>query len=294
MLTARIVQLSRLEEELKERAKTRKGSIRGHQSSKKTESRYSELKSLLKESNGIRCLLTKWRTFGSNNSPSHCSLTHGSKCHGHEALVFVFSNGIIAWLFLSSSLEDIVYIYLDKYLIGKISTDGICDCVWNDSLFFSYTDGRILGVLFPMMGECSTGRHGQSGSGSGHNSQRIKASARCKSFKMKSMEGIRMIEAKALSGPSKRIPRHLVLPDSDSSGWTFPNSSLLTLWWQSNPSEGGRSINPWSPIHPGKESSNAGKESSNLLVFSYADGVRLQLVSFGSIHSQIMRVIGTH
>lgn len=202
---------------------------------KKIEASLKELKSLLQETNGNRVVLSRWSS-------------------GHNALIIVFSSGLMTWIFLESNSYAVRNVYFDKHLEGRFATEHMVDFVWkeNDGLFISYTEPRITGVFFP-------------------------ASTQSKdtSFKLKHKTGLKILESRLEPrNTSRRVPRHLVLSHGSSR-----EPRLMTIWWQMGPN----SLCPWSAP------TSSFRDMANILVYSYADQ-RFEYVSYGSVASEIMQV----
>lgn len=174
-----------------------------------------------------------------------------------DALNIILSNGLIAWLFFDSfDYTSLTYVYLDKYLIGKIQTAHIVDVVFDRSkILFSYTNSKLTCVEFNEVKPSHTSKFK-------------------KSFKLNS-RNVKVLEFDLeLNCGVRRVEQHLILDK-------YPNEeeTLLCVWWQN----GSNTLCPWSsPL-------TSSRDLANVFIYNiFQDS--LELVGFQSIPTDILKI----
>lgn len=196
-----------------------------------------------------------------------------SSCHGkrllhvhysarRHAVVLLFSDGLIAWLFLVTGGADIEYVSLDKYLVGCLASTHVVDIAWREdrALFVSYTEPRVTGAF------------------ASNKPTAAATTTKDGAFKLKHC-GTRLQEAELdVNKKTRRVPRYLSMPDEPAA--TAPH---FAIWWQMTQ----HNVSPWSaPIRNDRD-------LANLLLYSYADS-RLTLVAYASVTTEIIKVCRHH
>uniref|UniRef100_T1JX53 Uncharacterized protein n=1 Tax=Tetranychus urticae TaxID=32264 RepID=T1JX53_TETUR len=194
--------------------------------------------------------------FTSNDSVERIVSIHWNDVY--KSLVVVLSNGLIASCFFHPSyLNCINYIYLDKYLIGKIKTEYMVDFIFdNRMIIISYTNPRITCILL------DDGKRNKSWT-----------SRKRKLFKLKS-QNVKIIEHELDINCGRRAERHLLKSEIKND-----DEDLLLVWWQN----GSNTICPWSsPI-------TSNKDFCNILIYNIIHN-SFDLVGYASILNDILKI----
>jgi len=179
-----------------------------------------------------------------------------------SAILLLFNDGTLAWLFVNTPSYTLDSLYLDTFLTTKIPPQA-SDVVYREGhgVFFTYPHGKIIAVLF------------DSPLKSTRNSQRLSRKLDSlnpnKSFKLKHKGSVKIVEMQIHLHAQRRVDRKLCLSEGERQ--------LLAVYCKPLSNS---TLSPWSaPCKP----------DANLFVYSFQDG-KLDLLSYASTQSPIIKV----